>query len=126
MPDELTVFLAPLQSLLDWFRKNRDLKDEQTTIALNAMNKSLVSTRKYIEECREKGAIDRAREFELSELWADAATKARHASEDVAARLCDKSLYWSQPLKWSREEVLLKKIDLEAVHNAVKELLTSA
>lgn len=90
------------------------------------MNKALIATRKYIEECGTTGAIDRGREFELSELWADAATKARHASGDLASRLSDKSQYWSEPLKWSREEVLQKKIDLWSVQNEVKKLLAGA
>lgn len=126
MAAELTVFLEPLQSLLAWFQKNRSVKDEQKTLALNAMNKALIATRKYIEAKGTDGTADRTREFELAELWADAATKARHASGELAARLNDKSQYWSESLKWSREEVLLKRIDLESVQHEVKQLLTGA
>ena len=126
MAAELTVFLGPLQSLLAWFQKNRGVKDEQKTLALNAMNKALIATRKYIETKGTDGPADRAREFELAELWADAATKARYASGELAARLNDKSHYWSKPLKWSHEEVLLKRIDLESVQHEVKQLLTGA
>lgn len=126
MAAELTVFLGPLQSLLAWFQKNRSVKDEQKTLALNAMNKALIATKKYIEIKGADGAADRTREFELAELWADAAIKARHASGDLAARLNDKSQYWSEPLKWSHEEVLLRKIDLESVQHEVKQLLTGA
>ncbi len=126
MAAELTVFLGPLQSLLAWFQKNRGVKDEQKTLALNAMNKALIATRKYIENKGTDAPADREREFELAELWADAATKTRYASGELAARLNDKSYYWSKPLKWSHEEVLLKRIDLESVQHEVKQLLTGA
>ena len=126
MPAELTVFLGPLQSLLAWLQKNRGVKDEQRTIALHAMNKALTATKKYIEFMGVNGPADREREFELAELWAAAATNARHASGALAERLNDKSLYWAEPLKWSKEEVLLKKIDIESVQAEVKRLLTEA
>lgn len=126
MSPELTVFLGPLQSLLAWFQKHRGVKDEQKDLALHAMNKALITTKKYLEEKGVDGPADRAREFELAELWADAATKARHASGELAARLNDKSQHWSEPLKWSREEILLKRIDLESVQHEVKQLLTEA
>jgi len=110
------------QSLLAWFQQNRGVKDEQKTLALDAMNKALLATKKYAKETGD-GPPDRAREFELAALWADASTKARHASGELAARLSDKSVYWSEPLKWSREEVLLKRIDFESVQLEVKSLL---
>jgi tRNA G37 N-methylase Trm5 len=123
MSEELTVFLGALQSLLAWFQKNRGVKDEQKTLALNAINKALIASKQYIEEVAVNGTQNRTREFELAELWADASTKARHASSELASRLNDKSVYWSEPLKWSREEILLKKIDFESVQREVKGLL---
>ena len=55
------------------------------------------------------------KEYELSQLWADAAIKARHASKDLAVRLNDKSAYWSEKLKWSREEVLARLLGVVSV-----------
>ena len=125
MPAELTVFLGPLQNLLAWFQKHKGVKNEQKDLALHAMNKALVATKRYLEEKGAEGPTDRSREFGLAELWADAATKARHASGDLAAKLNDKSQYWSEPLKWSREEVLLKRIDLESLQHEARQLLMS-
>lgn len=124
MPIEMTAFLSGLQSLLAWFQKQRGIKDEKKDLALHAINKALLATKKYQEEKGTENTPDRAREFELAELWADAATKARYASSELAARLNDKSHYWSEPLKWSREEVLLKRIDLDSVLHEVRLLLT--
>ncbi|MEJ5999630.1 hypothetical protein [Paucibacter soli] len=126
MPAEAAALLGPLQSLLAWFQKNRMHKDEQKDAALEAINKALFASMKYAEEQRLLSQPIREREFELAELWANAAAKVRHASEELAMRLQDKSVYWSQPVKWSREEVLLKRIDFEAIQHEIKQLLKEA
>ena len=123
---EALALLGPLQNLLTWFQKNRMHKDEQKDAALGAINKALFASMKYVEEQRHNGASDRAREFELAELWANAAASVRHASSDLAMRLQDKSVFWSEEIKWSREEVLLKRIDFEAVQHEIKQLLKVA
>ena len=123
---EALALLGPLQNLLTWFQKNRMHKDEQKDAALRAINKALFASMKYVEEQRHNGASDRAREFELAELWANAAASVRHASSDLAMRLQDKSVFWSEEIKWSREEVLLKRIDFEAVQHEIKQLLKVA
>ena len=126
MAAEATVLLGPLQNLLSWFQKNRQHQDAQKDAALEAINKALFASMKYVEEQRESDVSDRDREFELAELWANAAAKVRHASEDLAMRLQDKSVYWSTQIKWSRQEVLLKRIDFEAVQHEIKLLLRGA
>lgn len=126
MATEATVLLGPLQNLLSWFQKNRQHQNDQKDAALEAINKALFASMKYVEEQRESDAPDREREFELAELWANAAAKVRHASNDLAMRLQDKSVYWSTQIKWSRQEVLLKRIDFEAVQHEIKLLLRKA
>lgn len=126
MPVEATVLLGPLQNLLGWFQKNRMHKDERKDAALEAMNKALFASMKYVEEQRSANDPDRNREYELAELWADAAAKARHASEELAMQLQDKSVFWTKQIKWSREEVLLKRIDFEAIQHEITLLLKGA
>ena len=126
MAAETTILLGPLQNLLNWFQKNRQHQDAQKDAALEAINKALLASMRYVEEQRESDVYDRDREFELAELWANAAAKVRHASEDLAMRLQDKSVYWSTQIKWSRQEVLLKRIDFEAVQHEIKLLLRGA
>lgn len=123
MPFDGSVLLGPLQELLSWFQKERHVKDEKKDVALHAINKAIIATKKYMEQSSGNKCFDRGEEFILSELWADAATKSRHASVDLAVRLNDKSAYWSDKLTWSREEVLVKRIDLESIHNEVSNLL---
>lgn len=59
----------------------------------------------------------------LSQLWSEAAAKARYASKELAERLQNKSVYWSEDLKWSREEVLSKQIDIDSIQEQVLVLL---
>ena len=68
-------------------------------------------------------SVDRDHEYQLAQLWAEAATKVRYASIDLAERLQNKSVYWSEDFKWSRDEVLSKQIDLDSIQRQVMDLL---
>ncbi len=122
---EASALLGSLQNLLGWFQKNRQHHDAQKDAALEAINKALFASMIYSEEQKESQTPDRHREFEIAELWANAAAKVRHASKDLSIRLQDKSVYWSNNIKWSREEILLKRIDFEAIQHEIATLLRS-
>jgi hypothetical protein len=119
----LTGLLVPLQNLLGTFQAERHYKDERKDQALTAINKALLETKQYIEKSASGKRSSRKVEYRLAELWADAAMKSRYASGDIAVRLQNKSLFWSGDLKWSREEVLEKQIDLDSIQKVVKGLL---
>lgn len=120
---ETSILLTSLQNLLTFFQKERHYKDDKKDAALEAINTALISTRQYIEESQGQKCHDRLREFEISRLWADAAVKSRHANEELAIRLNDKSAYWSDKLEWSEEERNIRKIDLISIQDEVKALL---
>lgn len=120
---DVSLLLAPLQGLLTYFQKDRNVRDEKKDSALLAIKKALIESRMYVELSESEYCFDRKKEYELSQLWADAAVKARHASQDLAERLNDKSAYWAQKFKWSRKEVLARRIDFASVEAAVDELL---
>ena len=109
--------------MLGWFQKNRLHKDAQKDAALESINKALFASMRYAEELRISNVEDRSREFELAELWANAAAKVRHASQDLSSRLKDKSIYWTKQIKWSRDEVVRRKIDFEAIQSEITKLL---
>jgi hypothetical protein len=117
----LSVLFGPLQDLLAKFQSERHYTDEKRDSALLAINKALIETKRYIEVS--ESALDRNQEYALAQLWAEAATKARYASAELAERLQNKSLYWSEEFKWSREEVLSKQIDIDSIHDEVLALL---
>lgn len=116
-----SLFLTPLQGLLNTFQTERHYQDRKKDEALRAIQEALLETKKYIE--LSAGNENREREFDLAKLWADAAVKARHASEELAIRLNDKSKYWSQDFCWSEEEVLDKGIDFPTIEKQLDELL---
>jgi hypothetical protein len=118
-----SVLLAPLQGLLTYFQKDRHVRDDKKDAALLAIKKALIESRKYVELSDGESCFDREKEYDLSQLWADAAVKARYVGRDLALRLNDKSAYWSEEFKWSREEVLARRIDFASVEAAVNELL---
>ena len=123
MPVEAAVFLQALKDLLSWFQKNRMHQDAQKDAALEAIHKALLASMQYAEEQRDLNLSNRVREFELAELWANAAVKVRSVSKDLAIRLQDKSVFWSAQIKWSKEEVLLKRIDFVAIQDELKLLM---
>lgn len=119
----LSVLFSPLQSLLGTFQSERHYQDDKKDAALMAINKALIETKRYIENCDRTGHPDRNQEYNLSQLWSDAATKARYARAVLAERLQNKALYWSEDLKWSSEEVLNKQIDIDSIQEQVQSLL---
>jgi hypothetical protein len=119
----LSVLFGPLQNLLGTFQTERHYKDEKMDAALLAINKALIETKRYQESCEGTNCFDRDQEYALSQLWAEAATKSRYASGDLAARLQNKALYWSEEFKWSREEILNKQIDIDSIQEQVQDLL---
>ncbi len=119
----LSVLFGPLQNLLGTFQSERHYTDEKKDAALLAINKALVETKRYIEKSEGTNSSDRNQEYELAQLWAEAATKARYASTQLAESLQNKALYWSEEFKWSREEVLSKQIDIDSIQEQVMDLL---
>lgn len=119
----LSVLFEPLQKLLDTFQSERHCTDDKRDAALLSINKALIETKRYIETSGGTNCVDRAKEYELAQLWAGAAVKARHASTELAERLQNKSLYWSGEFKWTQEEVLSKQIDIESIQKRVLDLL---
>ena len=115
----LTVFLAPLQKLLDSFQKERHYQDDKREEALKAIQKALIETKKHIELSPE----NRENEFNLAHLWADASSKIRYANADLADRLNDKSKYWQDDFAWSNEVVMEKQIDFNSIEKQIESLL---
>src|SRR5713226_1223798 len=104
----LSVLFGPLQDLLGKFQSERHYTDEKRDSALLAINKALIETKRYIEVSESAHSFDRNQEYALAEL---------------AERLQNKSLYWSEEFKWSREEVLSRQIDIDSIHDEVLALL---
>jgi hypothetical protein len=106
------VLLGPLNGLLDYFQKNRQNSSDEARHAeaqrvegLQAMFAALIAAKKY----QESNQIDRAKEFELSELWATAAIKSRKYLQEASAMNYEKARYWLDKLKWPEERFAKKE-----------------
>jgi hypothetical protein len=126
MSEAASILLGPLNSLLEYFRRNRHYRDEKKDAALLAISQALTETQKYIELSGGTKCFDREREHNLAQLWRDAAIKSRHVSTDIATKLNEKSEHWSDNLEWSSDEVLRKGIDIPAIQAVVTSLLRNA
>lgn len=121
----MSTLFAPLQSLLKIFQTERHYTDEKKESALLAINEALIATKEYVNESRGVKRFDQKREYELARLWAVAAAKSKQASAELATRLQDKSLYWSDTFEWAAEEVKKRKIDFESLEREIHALLKS-
>jgi hypothetical protein len=126
---ELTTLLGPLQALASFFQKERHYDDSQYRYAearrreaLQAMYSALIATRMYVESI--PSTPDRQRELELSELWATAAIKSRGFVDVMVSANQTKARYYADKLKWSRDEVLAKGIDLSSMEEKISRLIT--
>ena len=118
-----SVLLEPLKNLLNILQAESHYQNDKKDEALSLINQALIETKRYIEESEGAKCFDRERERELAKLWSEASIKTRYASRDFAASLQDKSFYWSDELKWSREEVMSKQIDIDSIQEQFRNLI---
>lgn len=117
----ISAFLGPLQNLLSSFQSERHYKDARKDEALSAIYDALIETKKYVE--LSGGTQDREKEYQLAQMWAAASVKARHVSRELGIVMKGKSEYWSDTIEWSREEVVDKGIDFDALEDVISALL---
>jgi hypothetical protein len=125
----LSLFIAPLQELLNYFQRDRlhstdgqQKAEENRKGALDAIYAALVTTSKYLED--QPDGMDRAKQLELSQLWAQAAIKSRtYFSTDDRKWMAEKADYYLTKMKWPNSHVTAKRIDLVTVQERVKELI---
>jgi hypothetical protein len=125
---DLAVLLGPLQGLLGYFQREHHHDDEEERHAeaerqeaLQAMYQALITTKKY-QELQPHG-VDRAKQLELSNLWAAAAIKSRRYLQEAMPWNLEKANYWLDEIKWPEEKVKARGIDLATVEATIAELI---
>jgi len=113
-----------IKDFLDWIQERSDRRSDAVDAGLRAMQSAIIATKKY-EESTQDGENNRDEEFRLAELWADAAAKIRNANNELAVRMNEKSRYWSDSEKWSREDIISKRIQLMDLEDEVAILIRS-
>lgn len=88
-----------------------------------AVNVALVESMRYVESQEVGGPQNREKEYELGRLWREAAIKIMYVDKGLSSTFNEKSMYWLERFRWSREEVLRKRIDFLAVHEEVAALM---
>ena len=82
MSAEISIFLGPLQNLLSWFQKERHFKDEKKDAALQAMNKAIIATKRYMKKVAVKNALTGRRNSSF--LSCGQTPRLRHATQAVS------------------------------------------
>ncbi|RRC97696.1 hypothetical protein EHS89_16070 [Amphritea balenae] len=118
------IFLGPLQGLLSTLQSERHYKDKNTDEALLAIKSALLQTKKHIELGGHER--DRAKEYELAELWSEASIKARRANIPFADALNEKSRYWEDQEVWEEDQAIAKGIKFSQIEGQLDELLSSS
>jgi hypothetical protein len=128
MADGLMGFVGPLQKLLGTFQRERHFlaqmkaqQEKDRREALEAILTALSETRRYIDSLPD--VYDRDTEYRLSELWAIAAIRSRKSIESIQPEMLAKSQYWLDKIRWSRQVVEEKGIDLETMEQKFRELI---
>ncbi len=122
----LEVLIAPLQGLLGYFQKNREMdnaghryEEEQRQECLHAMYAALIATMRY----QELNQSDRAMELELSQLWATVAIKSRTYFRESLPMFEEKARYWLEQIKWPDNVVIERGIDLKTMEAHISQLM---
>lgn len=119
----LSVFLSPLQDLLNTLQKERHKKDEHIDNLLLELNAAIIETKKYMRESEDGNSYNRSREYKLAMLWAGASVRARYVSSDLASDLHHESLWWSGEIYWNPDELEDAQEEIEAYEAEIRRLL---
>ena len=115
------VFLSPLQGILSTLQNERHYDQKNFDEALIAIKVALRETKKHIE----LGGLvrNRAKEYELAELWDNASIKARRANIPFAEALSQKSRYWEDKNVWAEDQAAAKGIKFTQLEEQIDDLL---
>ena len=116
------IFLSPLQGILSTLQSERHYKDKNFDEALIAIKAALLESKKHVELGGHER--DRAKEYDLAMMWADASVKARRANIPIADALSEKSNYWEDQNIWEEDQIVAKGIKFDQIESQIDELLS--
>ncbi len=98
-------------------------KKERDDAAVRSVLTAVNTTKLYLAR-RERGEpIDRESEAKLVELWTSASVHIRRTDSDLANRLQAKADYWTNPDRWSNEEIVNNGIQIDKIADEGERLL---
>lgn len=106
---------------LSWVHGESRLHDQKMREALNAIHDAALETRGYQAVWKTKRDLNK--EIELSKKWAKAAAKMAECDTRWSKIAKLKDDYWSDPDKWTDQQIEDAGIDLKEVTSKVEDLL---
>ncbi len=114
----MTDSIGQLGGWLDRLAKGQERADAAVKAVLLALNE----TKAYVADWK-SGQRVRERELLLVRLWTDAAVAVRRKDRDFAHQLQMKAQYWTDPERWTPEDVKRAGIQIDAVSDLARSLL---
>ena len=114
----LTDGIAQIGGWLD----RLDARQVRADAAVKAVLLAVNETKAYITDWN-NGIRSRERELHLVRLWTDAAVAIRHNDRDFAHQLQMKAEYWTDPEKWTSDDVERVGIPINVVAERARSLL---
>ena len=123
IPEIIAEFLKGLKDFLDFRKVAKKEQRELVDNALRAICTALNETEIYYKTYHRTKKRNSDTEDQLSRYWAAAAIPLRHIDRHFS-NICEyKSAYWTDPEKWTDQEVRDFKIDLKTVRLRYNSLL---
>lgn len=125
-PIGLLAGLGALGEWLDRWMSLRKARTEAGRAAVQALLQALARTRAYIEDTG-VGSVSRNREmeYELANLWSQAAGAFHGVDPNIAPLLQLKSEAWAAPSQWSEERVQAAGITIDEISSKARQFLGS-
>ena len=119
------VELVPaIEMLGSWFDRLAGRQD-RADVAVKAVLLALNETKAYIVDWK-SGNRSRERERLLTRLWTEAAVAIRKKDRDFAHQLQAKAEYWTDPDRWTANDVERAGIKIDVVAAKARSLLGGA
>ncbi len=108
---------------LGLIRERKKARTERTDQALTALYAALAETKAYISDLKAGKPPDSQRQFAIANLWNTASVPLREIDKDLAERCFLKGGYWMEPDAWDQAQLEAKKITIDSVFEATRQLL---
>jgi hypothetical protein len=110
-------------AVLGLIRENKKQRTEKPDQALTALYTALAETKAYMADLKSGKPEDKQRQFAIARLWNTASVPLREIDKDLAERCFLKGSYWMEPEAWNQAQLEAKRITIDSVFDATRQLL---
>lgn len=123
----LTAISREVREWMGWIESNNKAREESVRTALKSLSIAVLETRSYLAQLSTKAhGRGLAKEQAISNLWHEATLDLQSVDRALAERCFAKAEYWVDPTKWDVDKIQRYNITLEAMSDAVRELLSKS